>query len=157
MPRRTTGDVSDAFGQFAIFQPRCFWFEPSELVKLFDGARHHETPAGIVVTELIFVRNNPAVFVAEYRPIGEGQCVLIVIEIGAGSGAGRGNCDNDRSKNSPTSLISEPHHESINVRNSFSVRQNCQGYEIFCNAFSVVDRSGFRATSPNFCEGPCPD
>src|SRR5689334_9524463 len=125
MPGRTTGDVSDAFGQFAIVQPRCFWFEPSELVKLFDGARHHETPAGIVVTELIFMRNNPAVFVAEYRPIGEGQCVLIVIEIGAGSGAGRGNCDNDRRKNFPTSLISEQHHKSINVLSTFSVWLTC--------------------------------
>ena len=80
MPWRAARDIANSFRQLAIIHTRCFRLKPGELVKLLDRAGHHETASRVMVAVLVLVRNNVAVFIRKYGPIGEGERVPIVIE-----------------------------------------------------------------------------
>ena len=66
--------------QFVLIQFRSIRFEARELVKLRDGAGHHETATRVVMAELVLVRNDVAVLIRKHCPVGEGERVTAVIE-----------------------------------------------------------------------------
>jgi hypothetical protein len=75
-----TGHVADALRQLAIVHARGFRFEAGELVKLLDRTGHYETATGVMVAELVFVRNNVTVLIRKDGPVCECERVAIEIE-----------------------------------------------------------------------------
>jgi len=75
--------------QFVLIQFRSVRFKARELVKLRDGAGHHETATRVVMAELVLVRNDVAILIRKHCPVSEGERVTAIIETLSRSGVSR--------------------------------------------------------------------
>src|SRR5438477_12250212 len=97
--------------QFVLIQLRSVRFEAREVVKLRDGAGHHDRATRVVMAELVLVRNDVAVLIRKHCPVGEGERVTAVIETLSRSAVSRCRPDKNGGKASVRSAIPESHHQ----------------------------------------------
>src|SRR5215471_16097473 len=79
-PGRFACNGANAFAELLLIQFRRVRFKARELIKLRDGAGHHETAARVVVAELVLVRNDVAVLIRKHGPVGEGKRIAVILE-----------------------------------------------------------------------------
>src|SRR5258708_5692368 len=96
--------------QFVLIQFRNVRFKERELVKLRDGAGHHETATRVMMAELVLVRNDVAVLIRKHGPVSERERVAIIIEPVGRSGASRRHRQKNYRNAGPRSTVTGAHH-----------------------------------------------